>query len=91
METGVEGILREAAPRVLGALVRRHGNFDACEDAMQEALLAATVQWPVEGRQGNPAGWLIAVATRRLNDHLRSEYARRRGDRCARLRMSKHR
>jgi predicted RNA polymerase sigma factor len=40
----VEGLLRELAPQVLGALVRRNGHFDACEDAVQEALLAAAVQ-----------------------------------------------
>jgi predicted RNA polymerase sigma factor len=38
----IEGLLRELAPQVLGALARRHGQFDACEDAVQEALLAAT-------------------------------------------------
>ena len=39
--TEIESLLRELAPQVLGALVRRHGQFDACEDAVQEALLAA--------------------------------------------------
>ncbi len=74
----VEGLLREAAPRVLGALVRRHGRFDECEDAVQEALLAAAVQWPVEGVPESPSGWLITVAGRRLTDQARSESARRR-------------
>ncbi|MGI5164488.1 RNA polymerase sigma factor [Spirillospora sp. CA-253888] len=69
--------LRALAPRVLGALVRRHGQFDACEDAVQEALLAAAVQWPAEGAPANPYGWLITVATRRLTDQWRSESARR--------------
>src|SRR5687767_5475662 len=66
------------APRVLGALVRRYGRFDACEDAVQEALLAAATQWPEQGVPESPAGWLIAVASRRLTDQLRSETARRR-------------
>ena len=74
----VEGLLRELAPRVLGALVRRHGRFDECEDAVQEALLAAALQWPVEGVPESPSGWLITVATRRLVDQARSESARRR-------------
>ncbi|GAB3874527.1 hypothetical protein GCM10029964_016640 [Kibdelosporangium lantanae] len=39
-------LLRELAPQVLGALVRRYGGFDTCEDAVQEALLAAARQWP---------------------------------------------
>jgi RNA polymerase sigma factor (sigma-70 family) len=76
--TAVEGLLRELAPQVLGALVRRHGQFDLAEDATQEALLAATVQWPVEGVPDNPRGWLVTVGSRRLLDEVRSEHARRR-------------
>lgn len=74
----VEGLLRELAPRALGALVRRYGQFDTCEDAVQEALLAAAVQWPQRGIPDHPSGWLIAVASRRLIDQLRSDDARRR-------------
>ncbi|TDD30464.1 RNA polymerase sigma factor [Kribbella turkmenica] len=75
---GVEGLLRELAPQVLGFLARRYGQFDLCEDAVQEALLAAATQWPVDGVPANPRGWLITVATRRLTDQFRSENARRR-------------
>jgi RNA polymerase sigma factor (sigma-70 family) len=71
-------LLRGLAPQVLGVLVRRHGQFDACEDAVQEALLAAAVQWPEEGVPESPPAWLITVASRRLTDQLRSEHARRR-------------
>ncbi|HMG27431.1 MAG TPA: DUF6596 domain-containing protein [Acidimicrobiia bacterium] len=73
----VEDRLRELAPQVLGALVRRYGHFDACEDAVQEALLAAAVQWPGEGVPRNPRGWLVTVASRRVTDQLRSDGARR--------------
>jgi RNA polymerase sigma factor (sigma-70 family) len=73
----VEGLLRQLAPQVLGALVRRYGRFDACEDAVQEALLAAAVQWPQEGVPDSPHGWLTTVAARRLTDQWRSESARR--------------
>ena len=66
------------APQVLGVLVRRHGRFDACEDAVQEALLAASQQWPSAGVPDNPYGWLITVATRRLTDELRAESSRAR-------------
>jgi RNA polymerase sigma factor (sigma-70 family) len=74
----VEDVVREVAPQVLGALVRRYGNFDACEDAVQEALLAAAVQWPADGMPDNPRAWLITVASRRLADQWRSDEARRR-------------
>ncbi|MER6067233.1 sigma-70 family RNA polymerase sigma factor [Streptomyces sp. NPDC001792] len=73
----VEDLLRLHAPQVLGALVRRYGHFDAAEDAVQEALLAAAGQWPESGVPGNPRGWLIRVASRRLTDALRSDQARR--------------
>jgi RNA polymerase sigma factor (sigma-70 family) len=77
-EPRVEDLLRRLAPQVLGALVRRYGHFDASEDAVQEALLAAAMQWPREGRPDNPRAWLVTVASRRLTDHLRSEQSRRR-------------
>jgi RNA polymerase sigma factor (sigma-70 family) len=73
----VEDLLRGLAPQVLGALVRRYGQFDACEDAVQEALLAAAVQWPRDGVPDNPHGWLTTVAARRLTDQWRSDGARR--------------
>ena len=71
-------LLREIAPQVLGVLARRHGDFAAAEDAVQEALIAAAQQWPVAGLPTNPKGWLYQVAHRRLTDQLRSEIARRR-------------
>ncbi|MFD3996397.1 RNA polymerase sigma factor [Streptomyces sp. NPDC058583] len=74
----VEGLLRTYAPQVLGALVRRYGTFDLCEDAVQEALIAAAQQWPADGVPDNPRGWLVTVATRRFVDLVRSEAARRR-------------
>jgi len=74
----VEAVLRGLAPQTLGVLLRRYGDFDTCEDAVQEALLAAVEQWPAEGRPANPLGWLITVASRRRIELLRSEAARRR-------------
>ena len=71
-------LLRELAPQVLGALLRRFGHFDLCEDATQEALLAGALQWPRDGTPDNPRGWLITVAARRLMDAARSEQSRRR-------------
>lgn len=69
--------LRELAASALGILVRRHGGFDLCEDAVQEALLVASERWPSDGRPDNPLGWLITVASRRLVETWRSEAARR--------------
>ena len=73
----VEDLLRELTPQVLGALVRRQGHFEGCEDAVQEAVLAAAVQWPDSGVPENPRGWLVTVASRRLIDQIRSDHARR--------------
>jgi RNA polymerase sigma factor (sigma-70 family) len=77
-DSRVEDLLRELAPQVLGALARRHGQFDACEDAVQEALLAAALQWPDGGLPDSPRSWLLAVASRRLVDEWRSDSSRRR-------------
>jgi RNA polymerase sigma factor (sigma-70 family) len=73
-----EHLLRELAPQVLSAVVRRYGDFSASEDAVQEALLVAAHKWPSEGVPDNPRAWLIQVAARRMADHLRTEIARRR-------------
>ncbi len=78
MRTTGEHLLRELAPQVLGAVVRRYGDFGAAEDAVQEALTAAAFQWPRTGVPENPRAWLIQVAARRLTDQIRSESARRR-------------
>jgi RNA polymerase sigma factor (sigma-70 family) len=78
-----EHLLRELAPQVLASVMRRFHDFSAAEDAVQEALLAASVQWPSEGVPDNPRGWLIHVATRRMGDHLRAELARRRRETVA--------
>ena len=78
MKLAEEHLLRELAPQVLGAVVRRFGDFSAAEDAVQEALTAAALQWPDKGVPDNPRAWLIQVAARRMSDHLRAELARRR-------------
>jgi len=74
----VEGVLRAVAPRALGALVRRRGDFEDAEDAMQEALLAAAREWPLPGTPDDPTAWLVRVADRRLIDGWRASSARRR-------------
>lgn len=72
----LEDVWRREAPHVLGALARRYGDFDLCEDAAQEAVLVASRQWPAEGVPDNPRGWLVRVAARRVVDAIRSERAR---------------
>jgi len=52
----IEDLLRELAPQVLSVLVRRFGDFDAAEDAAQEALLSAAMHWPAQGTPDNPRG-----------------------------------
>jgi RNA polymerase sigma factor (sigma-70 family) len=81
--TDFETLLRELAPKMLSAVVRRFGDFSAAEDAVQEALLAAAVQWPADGVPDNPGGWLYHVAGRRMTDHIRSEHARRQREAVA--------
>jgi RNA polymerase sigma factor (sigma-70 family) len=76
--TGVEDLLRELAPRVLGTVARKYRDFDSAEDAVQEALLAAATQWPVQGVPDSPEAWLVTVASRRLVNIWRSDEARRR-------------
>jgi RNA polymerase sigma factor (sigma-70 family) len=76
-EIGIEHLLRELAPQVLGVVARRFRDFSLAEDAVQEAMLAAFRQWPREGIPENPRGWLIQVASRRMTDTVRSEMARR--------------
>ena len=82
-QPAIEDLLRELAPQVLGTLVRRHSQFDACEDAVQEALLAAARQWAADGVPDNPRSWLLTVASRRLIDAWRSEAARQHREEAA--------
>jgi len=83
LDLSIEQLLRELAPQILSPVVRRFRDFAAAEDAVQEALIAATEQWPRDGVPANPRGWLIQVASRRMTDHIRSEVARRRREEVA--------
>lgn len=79
----VEHLLRELAPQVLAALMRRFSDFPNAEDAVQEALLAAATQWPRQGVPEKPRGWLIQVASRKMTDQFRADLARRRREELA--------
>jgi RNA polymerase sigma factor (sigma-70 family) len=76
-DAATEDLLRELAPQVLGVLVRRYGQFEECEDAVQEAVIAAAATWPAGGMPDSPRGWLITAASRRFIDQVRSDRARR--------------
>jgi RNA polymerase sigma factor (sigma-70 family) len=77
-DAAMENLLRELVPQVLSIVARRFGDFSDAEDATQEALVAATTQWPVQGVPANPRAWLVHVASKRMLDYARSESARRR-------------
>ncbi|HLH03169.1 MAG TPA: sigma-70 family RNA polymerase sigma factor [Bryobacteraceae bacterium] len=77
-DASLDLLLRREAPEVLGALLRRFRNFADAEDAVQEALVAATAQWPRDGIPDNPRAWLIRVASNKMTDALRREEARKR-------------
>jgi RNA polymerase sigma factor (sigma-70 family) len=77
-EQAIEALLRDSSPRLVSVLLRRYGSLDVCEDAAQEALLAAATAWPREGLPANPMGWLVTTASRRLVERWRSDTARRR-------------
>jgi RNA polymerase sigma factor (sigma-70 family) len=77
LDSDAQDLLRELAPQVLRVLLRRYRDFAGCEDAVQEALMAAATQWPTQGPPDNPKAWLITVATRRLTDQIRADTARR--------------
>jgi RNA polymerase sigma factor (sigma-70 family) len=77
IDSATENLLRDLTPQVLGALIRRYGQFEECEDAVQEAVVAATLAWPTDGTPENPRGWLITVASRRLIDQFRSDQKRK--------------
>jgi RNA polymerase sigma factor (sigma-70 family) len=83
LATRIEDLLRELAPQVLSGLIRRYGQFDACEDALQEALFAAATSWTEDTMPDNPKAWLRSVASRRLIDEIRSDAARRRREETA--------
>jgi RNA polymerase sigma factor (sigma-70 family) len=85
LDLDTEHLLRDLAPQVLGSVVRRYRDFAACEDAVQEALIAAAQQWPRDGRPDNPRGWLVQVASRRMVDQIRSDSARRQREHAAAL------
>ena len=84
-DAGVEDLLRELVPRVLGVLVRRYEDFAVCEDAVQGALVAAAQHWPKEGVPSNSRLWLVTAASRAVVDEWRSVRARRREEAVAAL------
>ena len=77
LDAAQKNLLRELAPQVLGAMMKRFGNFYEAEEAVQEALLTAYLKWPEDGLPDNPRGWLIQVAACSYIDELRRTIKRR--------------
>lgn len=71
----IEGICRNEGARVLAGLIRRFGDFDLAEDALQDAFTRALERWPAQGLPATPAAWLTTVAQRRALDIIRRRAA----------------
>jgi RNA polymerase sigma-70 factor (ECF subfamily) len=72
----IERIFREEYGRAVSVLVRRFGDIDLAEEAVQDAFATAVQRWPEEGVPPSPAGWLITTARNRIIDRLRREASR---------------
>ena len=73
----IERVFREESGAILATLIRRVGDFDLAEEALQEALIAALERWPVDGVPANPAAWISTAARNRALDAARREGRRR--------------
>ena len=67
----IDAVCRSEGARVLAGLIRRYGDFELAEDALQDAFTRALVVWPQQGVPAAPAAWLTTVARRRAVDLLR--------------------
>jgi RNA polymerase sigma-70 factor (ECF subfamily) len=72
----IERVFREEYGRAVAVLVRRFGDIDLAEEAVQEAFTTAVQRWPSDGLPPSPAGWIITTARNRLIDRLRREASR---------------
>jgi RNA polymerase sigma-70 factor, ECF subfamily len=69
-------VFREEYGRAVAVLVRRFGDIDLAEEAVQDAFAVAVEQWPRTGPPSSPAGWIITTARNRAVDRLRREAVR---------------
>lgn len=69
----LERAVREEWGHLVSLLLARFGRLDLVEDALGDAVEAASRRWPLDGVPANPAGWLHTAARRRLIDRLRAE------------------
>ena len=72
----IEAVFREESGRILAGLIRISGSFDLAEEAMQEAFAVALTDWRTKGVPQNAGAWIMAVAHRKLIDHVRRERTR---------------
>ena len=75
--SAVEDVFRRESGRIIAGLIRVSQSFDLAEEAMQDALASALVDWQRNGLPVNPAAWINAVAHRRLIDYARRDQTRR--------------
>ncbi len=75
-EHEIERIFREEYGRAVAVLVRRFGDIDLAEEAVQDAFTIAVQRWTADGLPPSPAGWLITTARNRIIDRLRREASR---------------
>src|SRR3954470_20439839 len=73
LANGLERIFRAESGRVLATLIRLLGDFDAAEEALQDAFSAALEQWPRQGQPDNPRAWLGSTGRNRAIDRIRRD------------------
>ena len=73
----VEEVFRRESGRIIAGLIRVSQSFDLAEEAMQDALTSALLDWQRNGLPANPGAWINAVAHRRLIDYTRRNQTRR--------------
>jgi RNA polymerase sigma-70 factor, ECF subfamily len=69
----VAKLYQQESRRVFSTLVRLLGSFDAAEDALHDAFIAATEQWPQQGVPNNPVAWLISAGRFKAIDRIRRD------------------
>jgi RNA polymerase sigma-70 factor, ECF subfamily len=67
----ITAIYQQENRRVFSTLVRLLGSFDAAEEALHDAFVAAAEQWPTQGVPANPVAWLVSTGRFKGIDQIR--------------------